>query len=198
MLIVIEGCVGVGKSTVARGLAGLRGGDVLLENFESNPFLRDFSRDPVANALETEFAFLLLHFHQTKNISVTEDSQTIADFHLGKDLLYADLNLSDVRAKRIFTELYDLCSSRTPAPSLMICLSATTDLVLQRIRLRNRDFELELDADYYTRLNGAYEDFFAQYRGKKLRVNMDAWDFIKDHQLYERLSALVDQELNTK
>ena len=141
----------------------------------------------------------MLHFHQTKTIAATaKDSETIADFHLGKDLLYADLNLTDVRAKRIFTELYELCSSRIVAPSLMICLSATTDLVLQRIRLRNRDFELELDPDYYARLNGAYEEFFTRYPGKKLRVNMDDWDFVKDHKLYQMLSALVDQELNTK
>ena len=67
MLIVVEGCVGAGKSTVAKGLAAFRRSALLLEDFESNPFLRAFYDDPIGNATETEFAFLLLHFHQLKS-----------------------------------------------------------------------------------------------------------------------------------
>src|SRR5208337_2672049 len=119
MLIVVEGCVGAGKSTVAEGLASRRGSKLLLEDFESNPFLRAFYEDPVGNATETEFAFLLLHFHQLKNQAGTASrSEVFADFHLGKDLLYADLNLKDTRLNRLFTELYDICIEKTPRPSL--------------------------------------------------------------------------------
>jgi deoxyadenosine/deoxycytidine kinase len=83
MLIVIEGCVGAGKSTVARGLAVHRSSKLLLENFEINPFLRAFYEDPAGNATETEFAFLLLHFHQLKSQADTvSESEIIADFHL--------------------------------------------------------------------------------------------------------------------
>jgi deoxyguanosine kinase len=67
MLIVIEGCVGAGKSTIAKGLAARRSSKLLLEDFDANPFLRAFYEDPVEHAIETEFAFLLLHFHQLKN-----------------------------------------------------------------------------------------------------------------------------------
>src|ERR1035437_4700187 len=101
MLIAIEGCVGAGKSTVVKGLAAFRSSKLLLEDFESNPFLRAFYEDPVGNAVETEFAFLFLHFHQLKGqVEAASRSEVIADFHLGKDLLYADLNLKDMRAKR--------------------------------------------------------------------------------------------------
>jgi deoxyadenosine/deoxycytidine kinase len=90
MLIVVEGCVGAGKSTVAKGLAAFRRSALLLEDFESNPFLRAFYDDPIGNATETEFAFLLLHFHQLKSKAViASNSEVVADFHLGKDLLYA-------------------------------------------------------------------------------------------------------------
>src|SRR5690348_6351944 len=68
MLIAIEGCVGAGKTTVAKGLASRRGSKLLLEDFQSNPFLRAFYEDPIGNAIETEFAFLLLHFHQLKGV----------------------------------------------------------------------------------------------------------------------------------
>src|SRR5205809_1051295 len=89
--IVVEGCVGVGKTTVASGLASHRGSKSLFEAFENNPFLRAFYEDPEGNAIETEFTFLLLHFHQIKNhLSSAGNSELVADFHLGKDLLYAD------------------------------------------------------------------------------------------------------------
>ncbi len=199
MLIAIEGCVGAGKSTVAKGLASCRGSKLLLEDFESNPFLRAFYRDPMHNTMETEFAFLLLHFHQLKNeIDGAPGLEVIADFHLGKDLLYADLNLEDVRAKRLFRGLYDLCLEKTPGPALMIFLSATTDLLVERIRARKRDFELEIDSAYYGSVNKAYEDYFAQYSGKKLRVPMDEWDFVKAPDLYKRLVSMVDRELDIK
>ncbi len=199
MLIVVEGCVGAGKSTVAQGLASRRGSKLLLEDFESNPFIRAFYEDPIGNATETEFAFLLLHFHQLKSHAGTvSSSEVVADFHLGKDLLYADLNLKDSRLNRLFNELYDVCTEKTPRPALMIFLSATTDLLVERIQARKRDFELEIDPAYYGLVNAAYEEYFARYSGKKLRIPMGEWDFVKNPQLYERLASLVDGELHRK
>lgn len=196
MLIVVEGCVGAGKSTVAKGLAASRASKLLLEDFESNPFLRAFYEDPVGNATETEFAFLLLHFHQLKSQAGTAArSEVVADFHLGKDILYADLNLKDERLNRLFTDLYHVCIEKTPRPALLIFLSATTELLIERIRGRKRDFELEIDPAYYGLVNTAYEEYFRRYPGKKLRISMDEWDFVKDPGLYKRLASLVDGEL---
>lgn len=197
MLIVVEGCVGAGKSTVAEGLASRRGSKLLLEDFESNPFLRAFYDDPIGNATETEFAFLLLHFHQLKgNAVIASNSEVVADFHLGKDLLYADLNFKDNRLNRLFTELYDVCMEKTPRPDLMIFLSAPSDLLVKRIQARKRDFELEIDPAYFGLINAAYEEYFARYPGKKLRIPMEEWDFVKEPHLYERLASLVDGELH--
>jgi deoxyguanosine kinase len=199
MLIVVEGCVGAGKSTVAEGLAAFRGSALLLEDFESNPFLRAFYDDPIGNATETEFAFLLLHFHQLKSKAVTaSSSEVVADFHLGKDLLYAGLNFKDNRLNRLFTELYEVCIEKTPRPDLMIFLSAPTDLLVQRIRARKRDYELAIDPAYYGLVNSAYEEYFARYSDKKLRVPMEEWDFLKEPHLFERLASLVDGELHRK
>jgi deoxyguanosine kinase len=197
MLIVVEGCVGAGKSTVAKGLAAMRGSTLLVENFEINPFLRAFYKNPVENATETEFAFLLLHFHQLKShFDAALAREVIADFHLGKDILYAALNLQDARTRLLFRKLYDLLLERTPPPGLMIFLSASTDLLVERIRSRKRDFELEIDPTYYASVNKAYEEFFKHYSGKKLRVPMNEWDFVKDPAFYQRLSSLVDGALD--
>jgi deoxyadenosine/deoxycytidine kinase len=199
MLISVEGCVGVGKTTVAKGLASLRRSELLLEDFESNPFLRAFYQDPIGNAIETEFAFLLLHFHQLKSLSMAPSApDVIADFHLGKDLLYADLNLKDSRTKKLFRELYERLTESIPSIAVMVYLAASTDLVVRRIRARRREFELEIDPAYYGLVNAAYEEYFVRYPGKKLRIIMEDWDFVKNPELYKRLASLVDGELNSR
>jgi deoxyadenosine/deoxycytidine kinase len=197
MLIVIEGCVGAGKTTVATGLAKHRKCSLLLEDFESNPFLRAFYEDPIENAVETEFAFLLLHFHQLRRHSqLSLNSEIVSDFHLVKDLLYANVNLMDRGAKTIFAELYEFCSKKISPAALLIFLSASTELLVRRIAERNRSFELAIDRGYYAKVNQAYEDFFGTYRDRKLRICMDDWDFVKDPGLYEQLAVLVNKELD--
>jgi deoxyadenosine/deoxycytidine kinase len=196
MLIAIEGCLGVGKSTIAKGLAAFRGSALLLEEFESNPFLRAFYEDPVGTATETEFSFLLLHFHQLKaNAKKIAEREVISDFHLGKDLLYADLNLPNLRVRNAFGDLYGICDEGTSAPALLIFLSSTNDLLMDRIRARNRDYEQDIDVGYYASINAAYEEFFPRYVGEKIIISMNDWDFVKSPILYEKLSEMVDREL---
>jgi deoxyguanosine kinase len=199
MLIAIEGCLGAGKTTVAKGLAAHRRSALLLEEFEKNPFLPAFYQDPVENVTETEFAFLLLHFHQLKkHLKEFPDSESIADFHLGKDLVYAELNLRQRRLKQLFRDLYELCLEKVPPPRAIVFLSAPTELLLERIRKRNRPFETNFDPAYYASLNAAYEDHFGRYSKPVLRIPMNEWDFVADHTLYKRLSEMLDRELSPK
>jgi deoxyguanosine kinase len=198
MLITIEGCVGAGKTTVAQGLARRRGSAVLLEDFESNPFLKPFYLNPDENALEVEFTFLLLHSYQLKTVASTiasASSEMVADFHLWKDLIYADLNLTDRRTLGIFKELHKMLSERTAMPSVMILLSASTELILERIARRSREYEQRVNSEYFARLNDAYQIAFEQYQGRKICVSMDSWDFLTDTGLFQELSILVDQKL---
>lgn len=196
MLISIDGCVGIGKTTVARGLASFRGSSVLLESFELNPFLREFYENPAGTAIETEFSFLLLHFHQLKSVAATvATSEVVADFHLGKDLLYADLNLRNVHARRVFQDLYAFCRPAVPKPDILVFLSGPTPLIVERIRSRQRDFELKIAPEYYGVINAAYERSYLAYSGNKLRLDMNEWDFISDKNLYAALDELINREL---
>jgi deoxyadenosine/deoxycytidine kinase len=199
MLISTEGCIGAGKSTVATGLAAYRGSKLLLENFEANPFLDSFYDDPGANVIETEFAFLLLHFHQLKSQArQISTSEVISDFTLDKDLWYAALNINDSRTKQVFSDLYSLCRDRTARPALMIFLSAPTDLIMERIRLRGRISELAVDATYFHSLNDAYEEAFQHYDGKKIQIPMEKWNFVTTPDLFRTLSSLVDRALSNE
>jgi deoxyguanosine kinase len=196
VLIAIEGCVGAGKSTIVERLSQFRRSEPLFEDFESNPFLRHFYSDPKAHALETEFAFLLIHCHQLKRLSSHASAEVISDFCVAKDLVYADLNLSDPRARMAFQDVYDLFQNGLPAPDLMVCLKASDELLLRRIQARNRPFELQAGPDYYIRLNAAFNQFFKHYEGRLIHVDMDECDFIADPTLVERLSGEIDHLLN--
>jgi deoxyadenosine/deoxycytidine kinase len=199
MVISIEGCLGAGKTTVARGLATYRNSELLLEEFEKNPFLNAFYEDPAENATETEFAFLMLHFHQLKkHLRQNGSSEVIADFHIGKDLIYADLNLKESRAKQLFGDLYQFCLAKVPSPSVIIFLSAPTELLIERIQRRNRHFEVGFDPAYYDTVNAAYENYFKRYSGTVLRIPMSEWDFVADDSLYRELSRMLDRELSLK
>ena len=196
MFIALEGCVGAGKSTVATGLAAHRDSTLLLEQFEQNPFLSAFYEDPVKYATETEFMFLLLHYHQLKQIG-KDGREVISDFHLGKDLLYARLNFEDPKTLYHFEGLFEFLNTPLPEPSLLIGLSAPTELIIDRIRKRDRRFELKVDGSYYGRINSLYEDFFDSYSGRKLIVPIADWDFVGNPDLYDDLSRMIDAELQS-
>lgn len=193
MLIAIEGCIGVGKSTVAEGLARFRKSETLLEAFELNPFLSRFYENPGKYALETEFAFLLIHFHQVKHGLDGANREVISDFFIAKDLIYADLNMHDSVARAAFQAVFDLFNQEIVRPDVLVCLSASDSLVLERIRKRNRAFELMVEPAYYARLNAAFEGFFEEYQGCKIRIDMNKTDFVRDERLFASLSDRIDK-----
>jgi deoxyadenosine/deoxycytidine kinase len=92
-------------------------------------------------------------------------------------------------------KLYELLHSEVPAPNLLVCLSASDDLLLKRIARRNRDFEQKIDGSYYVKINSAYEEFFRAYKAPKLLISMDEWDFVQTPELYGKLSAMVNDKI---
>jgi deoxyguanosine kinase len=198
MFIALEGCVGAGKSTIATGLAAHRDSTLLLEQFEQNPFLSAFYEDPAKYATETEFMFLLLHYHQLKRqVSHQDGRDLISDFHLGKDLLYARMNFENPATITQFEKLFDLLNEQLPQPDLLIGLSAPTELIIDRIRKRDRRFELKVESSYYERINSAYQGFFDSYGSRKLILSMAEWDFVENPDLYDDLSRKIDAELQS-
>jgi deoxyguanosine kinase len=157
--------------------------------------LKLFYENPSETATETEVAFLLLHYSQLRSLNTSSQRETVTDFHLGKDLLYAELNLTDSRAQTAFVYLYELFAEKVPSPTVLVYLSASTDLILERIHQRNREFEVVIDPAYYARVNDAYDKLFMRYSGKKLSISMEEWDFVTRPSLYQELSALIDNQL---
>jgi deoxyadenosine/deoxycytidine kinase len=193
--IAVEGCIGVGKTTWAQLLAQLRGSKLVLEAFDKNPFLPAFYSDPVANVLETELGFILIHYHQLRHIAEQGAAETSTDFTFAKDGIFADLNFSDSSERAIFDHLYGFLAARLRAPDLVIYLRGSDQLIFERIRQRNRSMEQEIDTTYFGRLNRAYEEYFARFDGPLHVIDADRSDCLKNPELVEELSRAIDVRL---
>jgi len=192
MYLAIEGCIGSGKTTVARLLCKTKNLSLILEEFEKNPFLDKFYLEPGKHDLETELAFVLIHYHQLKIIKDFPLENYLSDFYFGKDLLYAETNLFDNEII-IFKSLYFQLSTMIPEPDLIIGLQGSNDLIIDRILKRKQGKEIAINTDYFIKLNERYKEFFDDIQMPKIMVDMDDRDFLKDPDQITWLSNEIDK-----
>ena len=171
--IAIDGPIGVGKSALAERLATRLDGSMVREDAD-NPFLADFYADRPGAAFQTQLFYLLNRHRQLVDRRQADlfAQITICDYIFEKDRIYAHLNLDD-NELFIYQRLYDLLAQEIPAPDLVIYLQAPTDVLIKRLRARDKDPERPLlvpDEDYLRELNEAYHHFFFHYSATSLLV----------------------------
>lgn len=187
--IVVEGPIGVGKTSLTRKLAEHLQADVLLENASDNPFLPRFYQDPKRYALATQLHFL---FDRAKQISQLAQGDLfrhsiVSDFLLDKDRLFAKLNL-DEDEYTLYRKVFDDLALQAPAPDLVIYLQAPVDKLKARVKQRGIDYEQGMNGDYLDRLATTYSEFFHHYDAAPvLMVNSDHLNFIKNTTDFELL-----------
>jgi len=155
MTISLEGLPGSGKSTTAEILARLVGIDFAHERSGDVPFLDDFYSDIERYTFETELCFVLVHYHQYRDLK----EPTILDFSPVKDLVFADVNLSG-RDYELFSSIYDRTSGSCPEPDFAVFLDLEIDHLLDRIAKRGRTYEVGLDRSY---LEAVEKGYLARY-----------------------------------
>jgi deoxyguanosine kinase len=178
--IVVEGVIGVGKTSLTKLLATRTNGRLNLEVVEENPFLSQFYQDRSAYAFQTQIFFLLSRYRQQQNLFQHDmfSSTLISDYLFAKDRIFANLNLSDDELV-LYNQLATILEQRVLKPDLVIYLQARTSVLIQRIRWRGRAFEQDMDQDYLNALNAAYSYFFHHYKDSPLLVvNTDNMDFV--------------------
>lgn len=158
--VVIEGAIGVGKTTLARMLSDLYASELLLEVFEENPFLAKFYESRARYAFQTQMFFLLSRYRQQQKVSqVRGRGGLFSDYMFDKDWLFAQLNLSGDEWE-VYQQIHAALAKQIVPPDLIVYLQADTDVLMGRIAQRDRPYERDMDRDYIEALRLAYEEFF--------------------------------------
>ena len=197
MYLAIEGVIGVGKTTLGRLLHPLLDAELLLEEFEENPFLSKFYDDRQRYAFQTQICFLLSRYRQQCQ-SVPQSiarGNLIADYTFEKDALFAQLNLSGDELAT-YQLVHDALAERIPIPDLIVYLHVETDIALKRIALRDRTYERDMDRDYIDALNRAYEDHYGNYMTTRLlTIDSSSLDFVANGKDLTSIENQIRQSL---
>ncbi len=178
--IVVEGPIGVGKTSLATRLADHADAQMLLEKPQENPFLTRYYDDTARYALPTQLFFLFQRINEVRDLAQMDmfHSRTISDYLFEKDALFARLTLSDEEYK-LYQTIYRSLAPQAPAPDLVIYLQASTDALIERVRRRGHRYERAISDDYLSRLANSYGEFFHHYdEAPVLVVNSERLNFV--------------------
>jgi deoxyguanosine kinase len=191
--VVVEGPIGVGKTSLARRLAASFGSDLVLEQGEDNPFLERFYRNPRAAAFQTQLYFLFQRARQMQDLRQQDlfERVRVADYLLEKDRLFARLTL-DEEELELYEQVYARLAIDAPLPDLVVYLQAPVDVLLERIARRGIRYEQAIERRYLERLAEAYARFFLEFESAPvLIVNAAEIDPVGSEKDYSGLLAEI-------
>ena len=193
--IVIEGPIGVGKTSLARRLAESLGGELVLEQADQNPFLERYYRDPQATAFATQLHFLFQRAQQLAALRQADlfAATRIADYRIEKDRLFARLTL-DAAEFALYEQVHAKLAIEAPKPDLVVYLQAPVDVLMERIARRRIPMEQQIERGYLERLNQAYARFFHDFDDAPLLiVNAATIDPIGNTADFDELLAAIQR-----
>lgn len=193
--IIVEGPIGVGKTSLAKRLAESFNVDLMLESVTDNPFLKGFYENPKTSALPTQLYFL---FHRAKQIEPLRQTDMfspiqISDFMIEKDRLFARVTLNEAEFD-LYQQVYKRMVVAAPVPDLVIYLQARPETLLKRIHARGIDYEKKIDENYLKKISDAYIDFFYHYNTSPLLiVNTENFDLVNGTGNYNILLDFIEK-----
>jgi len=180
----VEGPIGVGKTSLAKILAGEFHARTLFERVEENPFLPKFYEDPGTYAFQNQIFFLLSRYQQQRELMQQElfRQSTVADYLFAKDKIFASLTLG-AEELSLYHQIYQLLDPRIPRPDLVVYLQARPEVLYKRIEKRDKRYERGVTLEYLTEVAQAYNQFFFRYdESPLLVVNTSEIDFVTSSQ----------------
>jgi deoxyadenosine/deoxycytidine kinase len=193
--IVVEGPIGVGKTSLAKRLAEHANAETLLEKPQENPFLVRFYEDAERYALQTQLFFLFQRINEVRDLNQMDmfQSRTVSDYLFEKDALFARLNLSEDEYQ-LYQAIYQRLAPQAPTPDLVIYLQASTEALISRVRRRGHRHERTIQDDYLTRLADSYGEFFHHYEAAPLLVvNSENLNFADNDADFRMLLDRIDR-----
>lgn len=195
--IAVEGPIGVGKTSLSKKLASQFDFHLLKEIVEENPFLGKFYDNIEEWSFQTEMFFLCNRFKQLEDLDrkfLQIGKPVVADYHISKNMIFARRTLREDHFHK-YSQIFDIITQDMPRPNMVIYLDASLETLLERIRMRDRDVEANIQPSYLEQLSQDYQVFMNHFEAAHpdipvIRINGDDLDFVK-HQ--EDLNEIVDQ-----
>lgn len=194
--LVVEGIIGVGKTSLAEMLTKRLNAKRVLEVIEENPFLADFYKDMDAYAFQTQIFFLLSRHKQQIELKQMElfSTNLLSDYMFEKDKIFANLTLNETEIS-LYNKIFDILKKDILKPSLIIYLQVDPARALSRIKKRARPFEKNITLDYVKALNEAYNQFFFHYESSPLLIiNVNEIDFINNEEDFHTILREIEKE----
>ncbi len=194
--IAIEGVIGAGKTSLAQKLSDKLGANLILEQFEDNPFLEKFYDDRKRFAFQTQMFFLINRYKQQQQLNQQElfSKYIVSDYIFEKDKIFAYLNLSGEEIK-LYESIFPLLERDIPKPDLVIFLQSSLDRLVANVKTRGRKIEKNLTRGYLTELSESYNNFFFKYSNTPLLiVNTTEIDFVNREEDFDELYMQIFRE----
>jgi deoxyguanosine kinase len=193
--IAIDGVIGVGKTSLAARLSQTLNAKPLYEEYEKNPFLEDFYKEPEHFAFQTQLFFLMSRYRQQQELHQMDLFHTcmVSDYIFAKDRIFATLNLNDKEMK-LYDGIARLMEKDIVKPNLVMYRQASTRHLMESIHRRNRKIEKFISEEYIQALNDLYNNFFFHYTETPLLViNTDDMDFVHNEGDYRDILYEINQ-----
>lgn len=194
--IVIEGCIGAGKTTLSEMIAKDFNAELVLEQFADNTFLPKFYKDPEHYAFPLEMTFLTERYQQLKSLLSKRDLFTdlvVADYFIDKCVIFSKNNLQ-ADEYNLFTKVYEIISTYLPKPDLLVYLYNSPENLLKNIAKRGRPYEQEITAAYLESIQENYLTYLKQRTQIPiLIVESNHLDFVNNPEDYQKMKQLISK-----
>lgn len=195
--LVIEGCIGAGKTCFSKRLADDYNAKIIYEQFADNSFLPKFYEDPQRYAFPLEMSFLTDRYNQLKNKLTQTDlfsQYTIADYFIDKCVIFSKNNLNKDEYS-LYLKIFDIINSFIPKPDLIVYLYKDVDLLLKNIKKRGRDYEQNIDYKYLDDIQKGYLDYFKLLSNTPIVIiDTNQLDFVNSEEDYQYLKNAINQK----
>lgn len=196
--IAIEGPIGVGKTSLANLMSKELSARLVLEEFDENPFLPDFYKDPERFAFQTQLFFLLQRYRQQQELRQVDMFQKllVTDYMFVKDRLFASLNLGE-KEMQLYDTVANLLERNIIKPDLVIYLQADTDTLMKNIAKRGREMETDITYEYIDALSQVYTEYFFRYQDTPLVIiNTNNIDFVHNEDDLKEVIKYIRQPVS--
>ena len=200
--ITVEGPIGVGKTSLSKAIAETQQFRLLEEIVDENPFLNKFYDNIEEWSFQTEMFFLCNRYKQLSDIKTEitiEQKSVVADYNIFKNLIFAKRTLDSIEYKK-YEEIYTILTKDMPVPNIIVYLHASIDTLMERISIRGRDFEKNMDRAYLEQLSDDYDTFITHFESSHpsipvLRFNGDDLDFVNNNEDLQFILDTVDSTI---